>query len=134
MRKVDHVQIGAGLPARERCLTPAGDAGDSRCDGRDAARRNTGTENRPASASPTGTPEGSRQAHARPEQARQMPEPGQPALCRPVSTLRQYRTVVPGPAFPADAVTLTIDDPHPVWTTKILKLLARHHVPASFCR
>ncbi|MCA2219255.1 polysaccharide deacetylase family protein [Jidongwangia harbinensis] len=48
-------------------------------------------------------------------------------------TLRQYREAVPGPAFPADAVALTIDDgPHPVWTPKILRLLERHHVPATF--
>ena len=80
------------------------------------------------------TPEGSRQAHLRSERAPRTPEPRQPQLRRPVSTLDQYRTVVPGPAFPADAVALTIDDgPHPVWTPKILKLLARHHVSASFC-
>ena len=57
-----------------------------------------------------------------------------PALHRPVFTLRDYRRVVPGPAFPADAVALTIDDgPHPVWTPKILRLLDRYQVPALFC-
>ena len=60
--------------------------------------------------------------------------PHRPALSRPVFTLSEYRKVVPGPAFPADTVALTIDDgPHPVWTPKILRLLARHHVPATFC-
>jgi peptidoglycan/xylan/chitin deacetylase (PgdA/CDA1 family) len=59
---------------------------------------------------------------------------GPSAQRRPVFTLRDYRRVVPGPAFPADAVALTIDDgPHPVWTPKILDLLERHHVPALFC-
>lgn len=53
---------------------------------------------------------------------------------RPVYTLAEYRRVVPGPAFPADAVALTIDDgPHPVWTPKILDLLEKYHVPATFC-
>jgi peptidoglycan-N-acetylglucosamine deacetylase len=57
-----------------------------------------------------------------------------PALRRPVFTLRDYRRVVPGPAYPADSVALTIDDgPHPVWTPKILRLLDRYHVPALFC-
>ena len=79
------------------------------------------------------SPEGSEQTHARPKRSRQTPEAGRPGPRRPVSTLRQYRAVVPGPAFPADAVALTIDDgPHPLWTPKILKLLARHHVPACF--
>src|SRR4051812_9369484 len=53
---------------------------------------------------------------------------------KPVFTLAEYRTLVPGPDFPADAVALTIDDgPHPVWTPKILDLLERCHVPATFC-
>jgi peptidoglycan/xylan/chitin deacetylase (PgdA/CDA1 family) len=57
-----------------------------------------------------------------------------PVLKRPVHTLSDYRRAVPGPAVPADAVALTIDDgPHPVWTPKILRLLDRHHVPALFC-
>lgn len=52
----------------------------------------------------------------------------------PVFTLADYRRVNPGPAFPSDAIALTIDDgPHPVWTPKILRLLDRHHVPALFC-
>jgi peptidoglycan/xylan/chitin deacetylase (PgdA/CDA1 family) len=56
------------------------------------------------------------------------------ALRRPVFTLSDYRRAVPGPAFPTDAVALTIDDgPHPVWTPKILALLERHEVPALFC-
>lgn len=55
-------------------------------------------------------------------------------LRQPVSTLKDYRRALPGPAFPADAIALTIDDgPHPVWTPKILRLLEQHHVPALFC-
>ncbi len=55
-------------------------------------------------------------------------------LKEPVFTLKDYRRALPGPAFPADAVALTIDDgPHPVWTPKILRLLHKHHVPALFC-
>jgi peptidoglycan-N-acetylglucosamine deacetylase len=53
---------------------------------------------------------------------------------RPIYTLAEYRRVRRGPAFPADAVALTIDDgPHPIWTPKILKLLDKYHVPATFC-
>jgi peptidoglycan/xylan/chitin deacetylase (PgdA/CDA1 family) len=53
---------------------------------------------------------------------------------RPVRTLTDYLHLVGGPAFPADAIALTIDDgPHPVWTPKILRLLHKHHVPALFC-
>lgn len=37
-------------------------------------------------------------------------------------------------AFAHNAVMLTIDDgPHPVWTPKILRLLAKYDVPATFC-
>jgi peptidoglycan/xylan/chitin deacetylase (PgdA/CDA1 family) len=51
-----------------------------------------------------------------------------------VFTLREYRQIVPGPDFPPDAVALTIDDgPHPAWTPEVLRLLARYHVPATFC-
>ncbi|WP_030437518.1 polysaccharide deacetylase family protein [Actinoplanes subtropicus] len=57
-----------------------------------------------------------------------------PAPARPVFTLADYRRAVPGPAFPANAVALTIDDgPHPRWTPPILQLLERYHVPALFC-
>ena len=57
-----------------------------------------------------------------------------PAQRKPIFTLADYRRIVPGPAFPTDSVALTIDDgPHPVWTPKILRLLARYHVPALFC-
>jgi peptidoglycan/xylan/chitin deacetylase (PgdA/CDA1 family) len=53
---------------------------------------------------------------------------------KPVFTLSEYRRIAGGPAFPADAVALTIDDgPHPVWTPKILRLLDRYQVPALFC-
>ncbi|MBO0867998.1 MAG: polysaccharide deacetylase family protein [Micromonosporaceae bacterium] len=51
----------------------------------------------------------------------------------PIRTLADYRRAVPGPAYPADAVALTIDDgPNPEWTPKILQLLEAHHVPATF--
>jgi peptidoglycan/xylan/chitin deacetylase (PgdA/CDA1 family) len=57
-----------------------------------------------------------------------------PVQQRPVFTLTDFRRVVPGPAFPDNAVALTIDDgPHPVWTPKVLRLLDKHHVPALFC-
>jgi peptidoglycan/xylan/chitin deacetylase (PgdA/CDA1 family) len=59
--------------------------------------------------------------------------PPQPPI-QPIRTLADYRKAVPGPAFPADAVALTIDDgPHPVWTPKVLALLDHYHVPATFC-
>lgn len=62
------------------------------------------------------------------------PSAAVPAQADPIFTLSEYRAVVAGPAFPANAVALTIDDgPHPVWTPKILDLLDRHHVPATFC-
>jgi peptidoglycan/xylan/chitin deacetylase (PgdA/CDA1 family) len=52
----------------------------------------------------------------------------------PVHTLKDFRKIVPGDPFPADAIALTIDDgPHPVWTPKILRLLEKHDVPALFC-
>jgi peptidoglycan/xylan/chitin deacetylase (PgdA/CDA1 family) len=57
-----------------------------------------------------------------------------PVQPRAISTLAEYRRATGAPAFPADAVALTIDDgPHPVWTPKVLRLLDRHHVPALFC-
>jgi peptidoglycan/xylan/chitin deacetylase (PgdA/CDA1 family) len=62
------------------------------------------------------------------------PTPPRPIQTEPVYTLTEYRAVVPGPAFPDGAVALTIDDgPHPVWTPKVLDLLERHQVPATFC-
>jgi peptidoglycan/xylan/chitin deacetylase (PgdA/CDA1 family) len=77
------------------------------------------TAPRPAAPKPSAKPAG--------------PPPLRP-LRQPVHTLKDYRHVLPGPAFPADAVALTIDDgPHPVWTPKILRLLDKHHVPALFC-
>ncbi|GIF04208.1 polysaccharide deacetylase family protein [Actinoplanes siamensis] len=57
-----------------------------------------------------------------------------PVQRRPISTLADYAKATGGPAFPTDAVALTIDDgPHPVWTPKILKLLDKYQVPAMFC-
>jgi peptidoglycan/xylan/chitin deacetylase (PgdA/CDA1 family) len=61
------------------------------------------------------------------------PSPMEP-LARPVFTLSDYRKIVPGPAFPDNAVALTIDDgPHPAWTPQVLRLLERYNVPALFC-
>jgi peptidoglycan-N-acetylglucosamine deacetylase len=52
----------------------------------------------------------------------------------PVHTLADYRRAIPGPPFPDNAVALTIDDgPHPLWTPKVLALLDRYHVQATFC-
>jgi peptidoglycan/xylan/chitin deacetylase (PgdA/CDA1 family) len=60
--------------------------------------------------------------------------PPLPTQHRPAFTLADYRRITSAPAFPPDAVALTIDDgPHPVWTPKILRLLDRYHVPALFC-
>jgi peptidoglycan/xylan/chitin deacetylase (PgdA/CDA1 family) len=62
------------------------------------------------------------------------PEPTTPVMKVPVHTLQDFRKMVPGDPFPADAIALTIDDgPHPVWTPKILRLLEKHDVPALFC-
>lgn len=57
-----------------------------------------------------------------------------PVQKKPIFTLGDYRRMTGAPAFPADAIALTIDDgPHPVWTPKILHLLDKYHVPAMFC-
>lgn len=57
-----------------------------------------------------------------------------PVQARPIATLADYTKATGGPAFPSDAIALTIDDgPHPVWTPKILKLLDKHQIPALFC-
>ncbi len=59
--------------------------------------------------------------------------PARPSM-PPVHTLADYRRAVPGPPFPDNAVALTIDDgPHPLWTPKVLNLLDRYHVQATFC-
>jgi peptidoglycan/xylan/chitin deacetylase (PgdA/CDA1 family) len=66
------------------------------------------------------------------------PAPSQPSssvppLAKPIFTLSDYRKAVPGPAFPSNAIALTIDDgPHPTWTPRNLDLLERHRVPATF--
>ncbi|WIM98585.1 polysaccharide deacetylase family protein [Actinoplanes oblitus] len=55
-------------------------------------------------------------------------------LHKPISTLAEYAKAAGLPAFPSDAIALTIDDgPHPVWTPKILQLLDKYQVPALFC-
>ncbi|MGX6606740.1 polysaccharide deacetylase family protein [Micromonosporaceae bacterium Da 78-11] len=94
-----------------------------------------------AGAAATGPATSRATTHPRPqhpaESATTAPAPATSSLPpqrRPVFTLADYRRIVPGSPFPADAVALTIDDgPHPVWTPKILRLLDRHHVPALFC-
>src|SRR5947209_5865748 len=89
-------------------LGAAGDAPDS------APRRTLAAVVRPRpSAPPVPTP---------------VPPPAPPAQrpMPPVHTLAEYRKAVPGPAFPPNAVALTIDDgPHPLWTPKVLDLLDR---------
>jgi peptidoglycan/xylan/chitin deacetylase (PgdA/CDA1 family) len=79
-------------------------------------------------------PQPAERATVRPaESAAVAPVPLRPQR-RPVFTLADYQRITSGPAFPGDAVALTIDDgPHPVWTPKILRLLDRYHVPALFC-
>src|SRR5689334_3296163 len=63
---------------------------------------------------------------APPVAPRRSPLPVQP---KPIRTLAEYRSLVPGPAFPEHAVALTIDDgPHPVWTPPILRLLDRYEI------
>ena len=53
----------------------------------------------------------------------------------PVRSLGDYVRRTPGAQpFAGNAVMLTIDDgPDPVWTPKILRLLAKYDVPATFC-
>jgi peptidoglycan/xylan/chitin deacetylase (PgdA/CDA1 family) len=67
------------------------------------------------------------------------PPAAPPAVPRPVSLppvavrvpVHHVRDLLPG--APADAVALTIDDgPHPVWTPRVLALLRRHDVQATF--
>ncbi|GAA3198760.1 hypothetical protein GCM10010532_017790 [Dactylosporangium siamense] len=107
--------IGAGLAATGTALVAGGSAGP---------RPTTlpATVVTPVAGPPAGpTPSAS-------------PPPALPTLDRPVFTLEEYRRLVPGPPFPANAVALTIDDgPHPMWTPKVLRLLDRYHVPALFC-
>jgi peptidoglycan/xylan/chitin deacetylase (PgdA/CDA1 family) len=70
----------------------------------------------------------------RPTESAHVAPVGKPAQHKPVFTLADYRRITHAPAFPSDAVALTIDDgPHPIWTPKILHLLDHHHVPALFC-
>ncbi|GIE70588.1 polysaccharide deacetylase family protein [Actinoplanes palleronii] len=57
-----------------------------------------------------------------------------PVQRKPLSTLAEYTKAAGLPAFPSDAIALTIDDgPHPIWTPKILQLLEKYQVPAMFC-
>ncbi len=51
----------------------------------------------------------------------------------PISRLDAYTERRLGVRFPKRAIMLTIDDgPHPVWTPRYLRLLAKHHVTATF--
>jgi peptidoglycan-N-acetylglucosamine deacetylase len=59
------------------------------------------------------------------------PVPPLPPLPRRKNAIHQLREL--NPYFPANAVALTIDDgPHPEWTPKMLDLLARYQVRATF--
>jgi peptidoglycan/xylan/chitin deacetylase (PgdA/CDA1 family) len=52
-----------------------------------------------------------------------------PVRSKPVFTVHDLL-----PDAPRSAVALTIDDgPHPLWTPRMLDLLARYHVRATFC-
>jgi len=53
----------------------------------------------------------------------------------PVFDLHDYVHMTPhARRFPSDSIMLTIDDgPDPEWTPKILRLLEKHHVQATFC-
>jgi peptidoglycan/xylan/chitin deacetylase (PgdA/CDA1 family) len=52
----------------------------------------------------------------------------------PIYTLSQYSQVFPAAKIPRDAIMLTIDDgPDPTWTPRILRLLQRYDVQATFC-
>ena len=60
--------------------------------------------------------------------SRAVAQPPLPVRSRPVFVVPELL-----PQAPADAVALTIDDgPHPEWTPRVLDLLAREHVPATF--
>lgn len=58
-----------------------------------------------------------------------------PVPTKPVRTLAEYVAQTPGAKpFPSNAIALTIDDgPHAIWTPKILNLLAKYDVLATFC-
>ncbi|GLW27827.1 polysaccharide deacetylase family protein [Actinoplanes regularis] len=95
--------------------------------GRSATPESAGATAGPASASPATT-------RPRVPESTTVPASPAPVLHRPIATLAEYTKATGAPAFPTDAIALTIDDgPHPVWTPKILQLLDRYHVPALFC-
>ncbi|WP_375499532.1 polysaccharide deacetylase family protein [uncultured Jatrophihabitans sp.] len=52
---------------------------------------------------------------------------------QPISRLDSYTARRLDVRFPKRTIMLTIDDgPHPVWTPRYLRLLAKHHVSATF--
>lgn len=109
--------LGAGLATAGTLLLAGGSASGARPP---MARTVAAVATEPPHPTPTPTPT--------------VPQSPLPVQARPVFTLADYRRVVPGPAFPSNAVALTIDDgPHPTWTPKILNLLEQYHVPALFC-
>src|SRR4051794_23416793 len=110
--------LGAGLAATSTLLLAGGSAAGSR------ARRAPDVPVTRVAGAPSAVPS-----------LPPSPPPGPlPVLPGAVRTLEDYRRAVPGPAFPANAIALTIDDgPHPVWTPKVLRLLEQYHVPALFC-
>ncbi|MET0492244.1 MAG: polysaccharide deacetylase family protein [Actinoplanes sp.] len=88
----------------------------------------------PAPATAASPPRATTKPRTRPTESATAAPRKLPAQHKPVFTLSDYRKVTGVPAFPTDAIALTIDDgPHPVWTPKILRLLDKHHVPALFC-
>src|SRR5258705_13443398 len=91
--------VGAGFAATGTLLRAGGSASGS------------GAQRRPAAPVEAGSPPAVAVTSPPPSPA---PVP-LPVLQRAVMTLDDYRKAVPGPAFPANAIALTIDDgPHPV--------------------
>lgn len=109
--------LGASLAGSALLRGDAGPASPGQPVAQGAARR---PAVRPASAGPAGG------------QVAAPPAPGDipplPVLRRPAHKVHEIR-----PDAPENAIALTIDDgPHPEWTPRILDLLARHDVKATF--
>jgi peptidoglycan/xylan/chitin deacetylase (PgdA/CDA1 family) len=52
-----------------------------------------------------------------------------------IHTLHEYSQMFPGTKFPPNAIALTIDDgPTPAWTPKVLALLEKLDIKATFCQ
>lgn len=93
----------------------------------------------PSFHAPTPPPASPHPAHAHPHPTspgRRVPD--RPAWLstwnQPVHKLDDFVARSKGTHFPRNAIMLTIDDgPHPEWTPKYLRLLAKYHVHATFC-